>query len=190
MRTFLATTLTVMLSTASAQMDHSTHSAGSTSKTQAMTMDMSSLGKLSGKAFDRTFLSMMIPHHQGAIDMANTALPAVNDPRVKSWANAVLADQQREIGQMNTLLKSYGGPDSSMQGMMKKGMSGMASSVKNASDKQRAFVQGMIPHHGSAIDMANLALQKSSNASVLKLARDIIRSQAQEMYDFQLWLKK
>jgi uncharacterized protein (DUF305 family) len=36
--------------------------------------------------------------------------------------------------------------------------------------------------------MANLALQKSQNLSVLKLARDITRAQAGEIYDFKTYL--
>ena len=48
----------------------------------------------------------------------------------------------------------------------------------------------MIPHHASAVDMANLALQQGSDQTVLKLARDIVKAQAQEMYDYRQWLKK
>ncbi|QBY07513.1 DUF305 domain-containing protein (plasmid) [Deinococcus metallilatus] len=147
-------------------------------------MDLSALKAMTGKAFDRAFLSMMIPHHQAAVAMSQAVL-GTRDPKVKAWANTIIRDQNREIAQMNTLLKSYGGADSEMQASM---MGDMASSVKSASNKDRAFVQGMIPHHASAIDMANLALQKSQNLSVLGLARDITRAQAAEMYDFKAYL--
>lgn len=58
------------------------------------------------------------------------------------------------------------------------------------SDKDRAFVKGVVPHHGSALMMANMALMPSQNKDILKLSRDISRGQAQEIYDFQLWLLK
>ncbi|BDP44638.1 hypothetical protein DAETH_46070 (plasmid) [Deinococcus aetherius] len=170
-------------------MDHSQMS-GSSMSGMTMKMDMSGLEKLSGKAFDRAFLSMMVPHHQTAVDMARAVLPVGKDAAVKTWANAIIKDQTREISQMNTLLKTYGGSDQAMANMMKTSMSGMADMVKQAKNPDVAFVQGMLPHHSSAIDMAQLALAKSSDARVLKLARGIVTAQAGEMYDFRLWLNK
>ncbi len=170
-----------------AQMDHGTMHTTAPATGMSQSMDLSALNALTGKAFDRAFLSMMIPHHQAAVAMSQAVL-GTRDPRVKAWATAIIKDQNREIVQMNTLLKSYGGTDRRMQASMKSMMGDMASSVKNASNKDRAFVQGMIPHHASAIDMANLALQKSQNLAVLKLARDITRAQAVEIYEFKAYL--
>lgn len=191
MRKTLLTLLTLssLNTPALAQMDHSgmNHSSSSAPAQSGMTTDMTSLSKLSGKAFDRAFLSMMIPHHQAAVAMSQAVL-GTKDPKVKAWATAIIRDQNREITQMNTTLKGYGGPDSQMAGMMKSMMGNMAASVKNASNKDRAFTQGMIGHHASAIDMATLALQKSQTPAILRLARDIVRAQAQEMYDFQVYL--
>ena len=170
-------------------MDHSQMSGGTMSG-MTMKMDMSGLEKLQGKAFDRAFLSMMVPHHQMAVDMSKAVLPRSKDVTVKTWANAVIKDQNREIDQMNTLLKSYGGSNAAMANMMKSGMSGMADMVTKAKNPDVAYVQGMLPHHASAIEMANMALEKTSDPRVLKLARDIVRAQAQEMYDFRTWLMK
>ncbi|MFD2609380.1 DUF305 domain-containing protein [Deinococcus taklimakanensis] len=170
-------------------MDHSQMS-GSAMSGMTVQMDMSGLEKLQGKAFDRAFLSMMVPHHQMAVDMSKAVLPKSKDATVKTWANAVIKDQNREINQMNTLLKSYGGSNTAMANMMKSGMSGMADMVTKAKNPDVAYVQGMLPHHASAIEMANMALEKTSDPRVLKLARDIVRAQAQEMYDFRTWLMK
>lgn len=170
-------------------MDHSQMSSSSMSG-MTMQMDMSGLEKLQGKAFDRAFLSMMIPHHQAAVDMSRAVLPLSKDATVKTWANTIIKDQNREIAQMNTLLKTYGGSNASMANMMKSSMSGMADAVKKARNPDVGFVQGMLPHHSSAIDMAQIALEKSSDTRVLKLARDIVTAQAGEMYDFRLWLNK
>ncbi|GBF04434.1 hypothetical protein DAERI_020031 [Deinococcus aerius] len=170
-------------------MDHSQMS-GNTMSGMTMQMDMSGLEKLQGKAFDRAFLSMMIPHHQMAVDMSRAVLPLSKDTTVKTWANTIIKDQNREIAQMNTWLKTYGGSDARMANMMKSSMSGMADAVKKARNPDVAFVQGMLPHHSSAIDMAQMALEKSSDARVLKLARDIVTAQAGEMYSFRQWLIK
>ena len=171
-------------------MDHSNMGGMSGQSGSSMTMDMSAPAKLKGKVFDRAFLSMMIPHHQMAVDMARAVLPRSKDATVKRWANAVIKAQESEIKQMNTLLKSYGGSDVAMADMMKKSMSGMADMVKKAKNPDVAFVQGMIPHHVSAMEMGMMALEKSSDVRVLKLARTIVQDQAAEVHDFRLWLLK
>ena len=65
---------------------------------------MQQLSSLSGAAFDQTFLQMMIEHHSGAIQMAQTELAQGQNPQAKQLAQAIIADQQSEILQMQTLL--------------------------------------------------------------------------------------
>ncbi|TSA85517.1 DUF305 domain-containing protein [Deinococcus detaillensis] len=148
------------------------------------------LSSLSGKAFDRAFLSMMIVHHQGAIDMSKAVINNVKDAQVKTWTKAVISAQQKEIKDMTSWLGSLGGVDKSWQTGMAKEMDGMLAALKTNKDSDAGFVTGMLPHHASAIEMATLALQKSSDARVTKLAREIIRTQADEMYLYRQWLIK
>lgn len=46
---------------------------------------------------DRDFATMMLPHHQGAIDMARTELLHGKDPMLRRLAQEIIADQQSEI---------------------------------------------------------------------------------------------
>lgn len=154
------------------------------------TQESNSLAKLSGKVFDRAFLSMMVAHHQGAIDMSKAVLNNVKDAQVKTWTRDIIRAQQKEISDMTTWLGTLGGVDKAWQAGMTKEMDGMLAALKANKDTDAGFVSGMLPHHASAIEMATLALQKSSDARVTKLAREIIRTQADEMYLYRQWLIK
>ena len=46
---------------------------------------------------DRDFVTMMIPHHQGAIDMAKAILLYGKDEQLKRLAQEIIADQQNEV---------------------------------------------------------------------------------------------
>lgn len=51
------------------------------------------------------------------------------------------------------------------------------------------FAQMMIPHHQQAVDMSNLALEKSSSGEILALAKQIRDAQAPEIQEMQHWLE-
>lgn len=70
---------------------------------------MTALAAASGDMFDQLFLSGMIQHHQGAIDMVRD-LEAVADtgeePQLAEFMMSVLADQTAEIARMQTMLSA------------------------------------------------------------------------------------
>lgn len=68
-----------------------------------MKMDMDQSGSV-----DKQFVQMMIPHHQGAIDMAKAYLKAgAHEEKLKTMANKIIEEQQKEIQELQTWLKQH-----------------------------------------------------------------------------------
>jgi uncharacterized protein (DUF305 family) len=69
---------------------------------------MASMGvKLSGDP-DRDFVLMMIPHHEGAIDMAKIELQYGKDPMLRELAQKIVDAQETEIAEMKEWQKKHG----------------------------------------------------------------------------------
>ena len=67
--------------------------------------EMDSLGTMTAADFDKMWMEMMIRHHEGAIAMAQTAKAAGSNGEVLALADQVIAAQQSEITEMQTLVR-------------------------------------------------------------------------------------
>ena len=106
----------VCAATAFAQMDMSKMDMGSKAPESKFASDMDVSMKVMDKGMadapmtgdaDHDFASMMIPHHQGAIDMAKAELLYGKDPVMRRLAQEIIADQKSEIDLMNLSLKKH-----------------------------------------------------------------------------------
>jgi uncharacterized protein (DUF305 family) len=66
--------------------------------------DMAALEKLTGKAFDVQFLTLMVEHHEGAVEMARTEQSKGRYGPAKAMADDIVTAQKAEISEMNGML--------------------------------------------------------------------------------------
>lgn len=83
---------------------------------------MTELEEAEGEEFDTMFLQMMIEHHEGAVEMAQTELDEGVNPEARDLAQQIIDDQNTEIEQMNEMLgvegqdsEGNGGPSESQE---------------------------------------------------------------------------
>lgn len=148
--------------------------------------------------FDYDFASMMIAHHQGAIDMAKMEISKGTDAAIKTIAENIVTGQQAEINQFKNILKDYKMPEMKKEGgeqhnelgeTMEK-MDAKMKSVPMTGNADKDFVLMMIPHHESAVTMAEEQLSHGKNLALKKMAQKIIEDQSKEIIQFQNWLSK
>lgn len=102
------------------------------------------------------------------------------------WAFTV---QSRMNEMHSSMMGSQGGMTSGMQGhssgMGQAQMSGNLGPADAEYDKR--FIDAMIPHHESAVDMAKDAQQKSQRSEIKQLAQAIIDAQTSEINQLKQW---
>ncbi len=158
-------------------------------------------GMMMGQQADRHFITMMIPHHEGAVKMADLALKLSKRPEIKKLAEAIKRDQTREIDQMRAWYKQWYGTnvppmseieDTGMMGMRYRmmGMMNMTEAdlkaLANAPDFDKAFIEEMIPHHKMALMMTHMIVD-SDRPEMRNLSRAIVQAQTTEIEQMRQW---
>ena len=183
---------------------HENDGAGSGEHDQMMKKMMNDMNavKMTGD-FDLDFANMMIPHHQSAVDMAEQYIPKAKDEKIKSMAQNIINAQKKEIEELRTMITSHkpttekkeehsasghdAGGHSELMDAMNKMMEEMKS-MKMTGDADKDFVTMMIPHHKSAVDMAENEISHGKNVQMKQFAQKVIDDQSKEISEFQSWL--
>ena len=147
--------------------------------------------------FDLDFANMMILHHEAAIDMSEVVLAKGSDAQVKTWAQNIITAQKAEIAQMQAMMKNLKVPEmkketGEMHNELGESMTTMMDKMKAmtmSGNIDKDFVMMMIPHHESAVTMAEDQLAHGKSLELKKLANKIINDQNKEIKEFKDWVK-
>ncbi|HEY0507412.1 MAG: Lipoprotein [Blastococcus sp.] len=153
-----------------------------------------------GNDADVAFVQGMIPHHRGAIVMAQLADGRAQDPRVQDLADRIEAAQGPEIQTLTGWLEEWdeplpdedmGGMDHGSGGMDMEGMSEEDMAALDSAfgaDFDRLFLDLMVDHHRGAVDMAETEIAEGSHADAVDMARGIVESQTAEIQEMETLL--
>lgn len=144
--------------------------------------------------YDLHFIDMMTMHHQEGIEMAQMAQTKAVNPKVKALADRIVADQQKDIEELQGHRNHWyaGKPPmdpammSSMMQSMHPGMMSMEDTRRKLLAAQgaafdRLFLETMIHHHQMAVDMSKGARTKAEHAEIKAIARKTIAKQTAEI---------
>ena len=157
---------------------------------------------------DVTFVQGMIPHHRGALAMAQLADGRAEDARVIDLASRIEAAQEPEIETMTAWLEEWdeplpedtmsedsGGMDHG-SGDMGSGMEGMSEedmvALEGASGAEfdRMFLEMMIEHHRGAVEMSETEIEDGAYPDTVVLASEIADSQTAEIAEMETILSE
>ena len=158
-----------------------------------------------GRSYDLRWLDAMVQHHTGALRMSEYVFD-IGVPGVGALAKEIWRDQAQEIKAMGQWRKAWfpeapvypvalapGGDPDTMAGLIR--MSGaqiaamrMMESTPNRDNRVPWFLEGMLQHHGGALQMAHDALAKSRNPDLRRLAAAIIVAQRREIIQLRRML--
>ena len=161
------------------------HGSGSTDNASEMLVE-------NGEYSDERFIDAMVPHHQGAIEMAEVALENAEHPEILALAEEIVAAQESEIGQLKAIKQEQFGTSEVSMDMGAEEMEGMGMTsdpqeLANQEPFDKAFIDNMIPHHESATEMANVVLEESENPEIREIAGAIVEAQEREIEQMTSW---
>ncbi len=167
------------------QMGHGSMGMGSEGMARQMLME-------NGEYSDRRFIDAMVPHHQGAMAMAEVALKNAEHEEIKELSRNIISSQQAEIEELKAIKKKEVGTSNVPMEMSQEQMRGMGvmmdpQQLANQKPFDKAFIDAMSPHHQSAIEMAQVALENSDNPKIKELAQNIISAQQREIEQMTQW---
>lgn len=154
-------------------------------ESQEQAMDSSKYATLTGDAFDEAYITDMIAHHDGALNMSEQAAAITNREEIRTLAGNIIQSQGMELYQLHTWRKEWGYEAPASNGHLNHGGGGLEGLSGEEYDK--AFLREMIIHHEQAIEMSQYAATNAKRQEIKDLASTIISTQAAEIEQMKQW---
>ncbi len=145
-----------------------------------------------GRYSDKAFIDAMVPHHEGAVEMAQVALKHAGHPEIEELAEDIVSAQEKEIKELKGIKQEEFGTSDvpmHMSGGQMRAM-GMMEDPQQLADKKpfdEAFIDAMILHHESAIAMAEVSENRTDDPRIRELAKNIVSAQEKEIAQMKRW---
>ena len=167
---------------------------------------------------DQRFMAAMIPHHQGAIAMAELALRKARRAEIRALAQRIISSQSQEIDQMRQWYQQWFGTpvpvlQASSSGAMGMGGRGIGmgqgihmgqgmgmggasmpgtnlAALSLAKDFDQAFLIAMVSHHRMGVMMAAMAQIHARHPQLLELEQAMVRVQSSEINQMEAWARQ
>lgn len=167
-------------------------------------------GRHAEQSPEQLYIDMMVPHHVSIIALAQTALPSLQDDRLREMASAIVATQEAEIAELRAMRADrFGSPepapmnddmlaamhvlmpeDSNTGHDMAQPQGDMAMQMDSAAlidafcqagDPDLAFASLTLAHHQMAVDSSRSLLETTQDAELRDLAERVIAAQEAEI---------
>jgi uncharacterized protein (DUF305 family) len=161
---------------------------------------------------DRQFIDMMVPHHEGALEMAKIAQERAERPEIKAMAAEILRTQSAEIAELKSWRLAWFGSDVTppmsempmIEGLQMRGAHAAgqvpAATMDMAAEVEKlraapdpfdiAFISAMVPHHQDAVDASRATFQRNARPEIRTLATAIVNAQAREIAMMEQWRRE
>jgi uncharacterized protein (DUF305 family) len=134
--------------------------------------------------------------------MSEMYLPKLTDEKTISIAQSIISTQKKEIEELKSLIANHkpagkkvesagghaGGDHNELMQAMNKMMDRMKQVQMNG-NADKEFFALMLPHHQSAVEMAENEITHGTNVQIKQFAQKVINNQSKEINEFENWLK-
>ena len=121
--------------------------------------------------------------------MAEVGLDNAEHKEIRQLSQNIIDSQRAEIEKFGRIREGLDGPSMKMseEDMSMMGMMDDPQQLASEDPFDKAFIDNMIPHHRSAIAMAEVAVKESENPEIREIANDIVSAQEREIGQMKQW---
>lgn len=155
--------------------------------------------------FDFDYATLMIEHHQGAIDISEIALSKASDMQIKTIAQTMVSDHTSELEELKKFLNNHDissaehkkdekpnhSHDAGNHNELSENMNAMMDKMKTITmqgDINKDYAMLMIAHHQNAVKLSENELSHGHHAELKKMAKKMIDDDNREITELQKWL--